>query len=129
MFVFGDIKWLVVIFTEAIARWYIVRITAPCSQLFCKKVLKNPAKSLGKHLCQSLVFNKVAGLQPGTLFKKDAAALVFSRVSCKFFKNTFLIDYSIHLCDWLLHCVKSVSIGSFSGPYFPVFGLNTERYR
>ena len=27
-----------------------------------------------------------------------------------------------------IHCVKSVRIGSFSGPYFPVFGLNTERY-
>ena len=25
-------------------------------------------------------------------------------------------------------CVKSVQIQSFSGPYFPVFGLNTERY-
>ena len=27
-----------------------------------------------------------------------------------------------------VHCVKSVRIQSFSGPYFPVFGLNTERY-
>ena len=26
------------------------------------------------------------------------------------------------------HCVKSVQIRSFSGPYFPVFGLNTEIY-
>ena len=26
------------------------------------------------------------------------------------------------------HCVKSVFIRSFSGPYIPVFGLNTERY-
>ena len=26
------------------------------------------------------------------------------------------------------HCVKSVHIWSFSGPYFLVFGLNTERY-
>ena len=25
-------------------------------------------------------------------------------------------------------CVKSVQIRSFSGPYFPVFGLNTEIY-
>ena len=28
-----------------------------------------------------------------------------------------------------MHCVKSVRIRSFSGPYFLVFGLNTERYR
>ena len=27
-----------------------------------------------------------------------------------------------------LHCVKSVRIRSFSGRYFSVFGLNTERY-
>ena len=26
------------------------------------------------------------------------------------------------------HCVKSVRIWSFSGPYFPTFPLNTERY-
>ena len=25
-------------------------------------------------------------------------------------------------------CVKRVRIESFSGPYFPAFGLNTERY-
>ena len=25
-------------------------------------------------------------------------------------------------------CVKSVRIWSYSGPYFPAFGLNTERY-
>ena len=28
----------------------------------------------------------------------------------------------------LLHCVKNVRIRSYSGPYFPTFGLNTERY-
>ena len=26
-------------------------------------------------------------------------------------------------------CVKSVRIRCYSGPHFPVFGLNTERYR
>ena len=26
------------------------------------------------------------------------------------------------------HCVKSVRIRNYSGPYFPAFGLNTERY-
>ena len=30
------------------------------------------------------------------------------------------------MLDW--HCVKSIRIRSFSGPYFPAFGLNTERY-
>ena len=27
-----------------------------------------------------------------------------------------------------MHCVKSARIRSNSGPYFPAFGLNTERY-
>ena len=27
-----------------------------------------------------------------------------------------------------IYCVKSVQIRSFSGPYFPVFGLKTEIY-
>ena len=27
-----------------------------------------------------------------------------------------------------IHCVKSVRIRCFSEPYFPAFGLNTERY-
>ena len=27
-----------------------------------------------------------------------------------------------------LHCVKSARIRGFSGPYFPAFGLNTDRY-
>ena len=27
-----------------------------------------------------------------------------------------------------LHCLKSIRIRSYSGPYFLAFGLNTERY-
>ena len=27
-----------------------------------------------------------------------------------------------------VHCGKSIRIRSFSGPYFPAFGRNTERY-
>ena len=30
--------------------------------------------------------------------------------------------------NWRYHCVKSVQIRTFSGPYFPVFRLNTEIY-
>ena len=52
-------------------------------EVFCKKdVLRNFTKFTGKHLCQSLFFNEVAGLRP--------LAQVFS---CEFFeisKNTFL---------------------------------------
>ena len=37
-------------------------------------------------------------------------------------------SWTFHVTFRLLHCVKSVHIQSFSGPYFPTFGLNTERY-
>ena len=43
-------------------------------------------------------------------------------------------DWSLHfqiktlLVDSKNHCMKSVLSQSFSGPYFPAFGLNTERY-
>ena len=40
-------------------------------EVFCKKgVLRNFAKFTGKYLCQSLFFNKVAGLRPATFLKK-----------------------------------------------------------
>ena len=42
-----------------------------CSVCTVKKgVLRNFAKFTGKHLCQSLFLNKVAGLTPATLLKK-----------------------------------------------------------
>ena len=41
------------------------------SEVFCKKgVVRNFEKFIGKHLCQSLLFNKVAGLRPASLLKK-----------------------------------------------------------
>ena len=40
-------------------------------EVFCKKcVLRNFAKFTGKHLCQSLFFNKVSGVRPAILLKK-----------------------------------------------------------
>ena len=46
-----------------------VRSSRP--NVFSKKViLKNLAKFAGKHLCQSLFFDKVAGLRSATLLKK-----------------------------------------------------------
>ena len=37
-----------------------------------KDVLKYFAKLIGKHLCQSLFFNNVAGLRPATLLNRDS---------------------------------------------------------
>ena len=46
--------------------------------MFCKKgVLRNLTKFKGKHLCQSLFLNKVAGLRPATLLKRDSGTGVF----------------------------------------------------
>ena len=45
-----------------------LRIEA-ATRVFCsKKVHRNFSKFTGKHLCQSLFFNKVAGLRPQTTF-------------------------------------------------------------
>ena len=48
-----------------------------------KGVLKKFAKFTGRHLCQSIFFNKVADLRPATLLKKETLAHVFS---CEFYK-------------------------------------------
>ena len=42
-----------------------------------KGVLRNSTKFTGKHLCQSLFFNKVAGLWSATLLKRNSGTGVF----------------------------------------------------
>ena len=58
-----------------------------------KGVLRNFAKFTGKYLCQSLFLNKVAGLRPAILFKKETLAQVFSCEFCKISKNTFFTEH------------------------------------
>ena len=53
-------------------------------------VLKNFAKLAGKHLYQSLFFNKVAGLSPATLLKKRLWYRCFPVKFAKFLKTPFL---------------------------------------
>ena len=53
-----------------------------------RAVLKNFAKFTGKHLCQSLFFNKVTVLACN-FTKKEALAQMFSCEFCEIFKNTF----------------------------------------
>ena len=51
-------------------------------EVFCTKdILKNFTKFTGKHLCQSLFFNKVADIRP------------FSCGFCKIFRNTFFTEH------------------------------------
>ena len=40
----------------------------------------------------------------------------------------FTIAIASKKLDYSLHCLKSVRNRSFSGPYFPAFGLNMKRY-
>ena len=57
---------LVVVFSATVVSEAVVRM---CSVK--KGVLGNFAKFTGKHLCQRLFFNKVAGLRPATLLEKS----------------------------------------------------------
>ena len=59
--------------------WFTGRGVSTCHEVFCKKrALKNFEKITGKHMCQSLFFNKVI------------LAQVFPCEFCKIFQNTFL---------------------------------------
>ena len=55
-----------------------------------KGVLRNFTKCTGKHLCQSLFFNKVKGLRPATLFKKRLRHRCFPVNFAKFLRTSFL---------------------------------------
>ena len=58
-------------------------------EVFCKKdVLRNFAKFTGKHLCQSLFFNKVAEPSPCNFNTKRLQRRRFCEF-CETFKNTF----------------------------------------
>ena len=59
-----------------------------------KGVLGNFAKSTGKHLCQSLFFNKVKALRPATLVKERLWHWCFLVSFGKFSKKTFLRNTS-----------------------------------
>ena len=72
--------------------WVIVHNTYRSSRLevfFKKGVLRNFAKFTEKHLCQSLFFNKVAGLSPATLLKKGLWRWRFPVNFVKFLRTTF----------------------------------------
>ena len=73
-------------------------------EVFYKKgVLRNFAKLTGKHLCQGLFFNKVAGLRPATLLKRRLWHRCFLVNFLKFLRTTFLIE---HLWWQLLEIVR-----------------------
>ena len=59
-----------------------------------KGVLRNFARFTGNHLCQSLFFNKVAGLRPATLLKKRLWHRCFPVNFAKFLITPFLQNTS-----------------------------------
>ena len=64
-------------------------------EVFCRKgALRNFAKLTGKNLCQSLFFNKVAGLKPETLLKRRLWHRYFPVKFTKFLRTPFLWNTS-----------------------------------
>ena len=57
-----------------------------------KGVLKNSTKFTGKHLCQSLFFNKVADISPATLLKKRLWDRCFPLHFAKFLRTLFFTE-------------------------------------
>ena len=81
-----------------------------------KGVLKNFAKFTGKHLCQRLSFNEVAGLSPATLLKKMLWQTCFSVNFAKFLGAPFLQNTSGRLLPFFLghiFVVKIIDINIF----------------
>ena len=107
----------------------ICRNTACYSAMICRRssyrrcsvgkgVLRSFAKLTGKHLCQSLFFNKIAGLSPATLLKKRLLCRGFPVNFAKFLRTHFLqntserlllMQYQYGNCSfvWILLCSYS----------------------
>ena len=70
-------------------------------EVLCKKsVFGNFTKFTGKHLGQSLFFNKVAGLRPTTLLKKRLWHRCFPMNFAKFLRTHFLENTFERLLLW-----------------------------
>ena len=93
------------IFSEAI-----IEKEAVVQRYSVKNVLKNFAKFTGKHLCQSLFFNKVAGRRPATLLKKRLWRKCFPGNFAKFLRKPFLSEHLRRLLLKML--VKQLKIRS-----------------
>ena len=91
-----------------IRRVFVLRVLYRSSrpEVLCKKdFLRNFTKFTGKHLCQSLFLNKLAGLSPVTLLKKRLWHRCFPVNFVKFLRTPFYIE---HLWWLLLTIVKII---------------------
>ena len=91
-------------------------------EVFCKKsVLRNFAKFTGKHLCQGLFFNRVAGLSPATLLEQRLWHRCFPVNFAKFLRtNTsggcfcqFTFIFCEHVQGAVCHVENLIKIYSF----------------
>ena len=86
---------IVSIMSQFILTYFSCPVQRQSPEVFCKKgVLKSFAKFTGKHLCQSLFYNKVAGLRPTTLLKKRLWHRCFPVNFAKFLGKPFLKNTS-----------------------------------
>ena len=69
----------------------------PPEVFFKKTVLTNLAKVTRKHLCQNLIFNKVAGLRLATLLEKRLWNRCFPVNFATFLRTPFLENTSLRL--------------------------------
>ena len=80
-------------------------------EVYCKKgVLRNFVKLTGKHLCQSLFLNKVAGLRTATVLKKILLHRSFPVNFEKFLRTRFLQYSSGRLLLIWVRWVHSFSV-------------------
>ena len=79
-------------FSSAASNSSLIRSHQRCSMK--KGVLRNVTRFTGKHLCQSLFFNKVADLRPATLLKKRLWHRRFPVSFMKFLRTPFLQNTS-----------------------------------
>ena len=85
-------------------------------EVFCKKgVLRNLAKLTGKHLCQSLFFNKAAG--------KRLCQKCLPVNFAKFLGTSFLKE---HLMWQLMHLISCQSILSSFLAFFPIIAVQED---
>ena len=96
-------------------------------QMFCKKpVLKNFTKFTEKHLCQSLLLNKVVGLSPVTLSKRRLWHRYFHVNFTKFLRTPFFKEHvwaTASVCNvfpaWQTqHCIGYFAEKSFLSTIF-----------
>ena len=73
-------------------------------------------------------FTKFFADQCAPLNKLNKFPLLYLKTDKKF-RNLSINENDISTIIRNLHCVKSAGIRSYSGPHFPAFGLNTERYK